>query len=309
MGLLERPVSSSDYLTAREMDFSKIGEMKANEPAYSFYNAVLKVRWANFLIRQAEANWAAWHDIVPFSISTTFSPISRSTELTFQAASSVPWQLHSLLADVCHNLRSPLDYCWMGLVRKVRPGTEERSNFPNGPDRDRVVQLIKNAKLGELEDRAINLIADDLRPHRDVDAGGSAAFQALNGLSNWQKHNLLPLTQGHVDLIATAHRKGAGPVTLPPFRIGVGKSRSVSVEGEVVKVGSSRTFFHGISGFDYIDPETPLLQALRDLSDFSLSWVLKFADTFPEGLNIDLRYAAGPGHREVGDNYRRPQQI
>jgi hypothetical protein len=170
------------------------------EPAISFRHAALKVKWANERIKNLEALCNDFLATKPY-----VAGIEDNAGGDFQIGMTrpVPPAIPLLMGDIVANIRSSLDYAWMGLVRAASGPKAKKRTLPIGDNRKGVIAMIADHPIGAAIEEAKRLLGDTIKSHRDFSDGGNRALAALNELANWNKHNMLIAQVGAVTAHAT----------------------------------------------------------------------------------------------------------
>ena len=157
------------------------------EPATSFSNAALKIIWANEHIKQLHAQIERFNATQPYEVVRKRDSNTGKETLEINQTKPLPHAIALATGDACANLRSALDYAWMGLVRAADPQAKDKKTLPIGNNREDLAAKIKNAPIGVAKSRAHAVLVDQVRAHRDAADGGNLRLAALNKLSNWNK--------------------------------------------------------------------------------------------------------------------------
>jgi hypothetical protein len=247
------------------------------EPFKSFNHAAMKIEWARRSIQQFQLAATAWieHCSSPVQLGENLGGVGYSLVVGVEMPPWVPlWA-----GDICNNLRSSLDFAWMGLVRAANPGSNDKKTLPITDNRKGLLATINKAPIGDALERATILLADNIRPHKDFADGGNVNIVELNDLSNWNKHNLLLAGYAVTELknvkigniqIGTLRNGGRGVVI--DFA-GLSKSPELIYEGKP-KIDIIFAQGGAIRG-------GPILTALANFHDSCLEALNAFRDAFP----------------------------
>lgn len=160
-----------------------------SEPDLSIHHAELKIIWANQLINKLDAEIKSFIERKPYSISLEPEPNADAFLLRVDLSEGIPFLIPCLIGDICNNLRSSIDTCWMGLQRSINPSCR-RSYFPiRSQEVDLEKEVIKTMEGQDL--KKMMTILDQIKPHHEFESGGNKHLISLNELNNWQKHNML----------------------------------------------------------------------------------------------------------------------
>jgi hypothetical protein len=276
------------------------------EPGASFYDAAIKVRWANYLIRELSNRSDAWLSTSSTAIATRVE--HRSSIVTITAPKDTFWTYFTVAADICHNLRNSLDYCWMGLIRAATPEgrTPRRETFPIGRDRVDLQRLVDGSPVGDARDQVSAYLLDQLGAHGDLQDGGSRDLKALNYLSNWQKHNRLPVIDGTL-LIEEARLAAPGGYSLVKRDITLARGEQVEMQipqpGGVFSMPQRPEWRLGLSGNEAVEGRE-VSPTLRELSQFARGVIDDFTRMFPETVHSRMPKVFGPGYdRQESDDF------
>jgi hypothetical protein len=100
--------------------------MPENEPDRSFYQAWLKVLWAELHIVNLQTRCQTFVAQHRYTVAFNHGDGPHDMLIDFKATNPVPVEVLLLAGDAVHNLRSALDYCWMGLLRSISTEAADR---------------------------------------------------------------------------------------------------------------------------------------------------------------------------------------
>lgn len=249
------------------------------EPHLSFCHAALKIVWAGKLINHLDGWCKEFIESKPYDVTSERDDPSGSNYLVQAGATKpIPPAISLLTGDIVGNLRSSLDFAWMGLARDVDPKLS-RLTLPTASNRQGLVKTIQASPVGQAFPQTEGLLGDTIRSHRDFTNGGNRAVAALNQLANWNKHNLL--------IIGVAH-------TSFSFSIGTNVFTDMQVEGDIRRfmefenLGDDEPTHQREATFEIIFNEEhtlvarqALIPTLIRLSQASMQAVQAFCDAFP----------------------------
>jgi len=165
------------------------------EPYISFRQAAIKIVWANELIKHLNAEIVRFIQAKPYEITLAPDPDGGGYVFGARITQPTPLSIPCLAGDICMNLRSSLDYCFMGVKRSINLSANRNGGAPFPTNRKGMDATIRNALKPEANDEITliltELYGDRIKSHQDFAAGGNRTLCALNDLANWQKHNLL----------------------------------------------------------------------------------------------------------------------
>jgi hypothetical protein len=262
-----------------------------DEPAVSFNQAALKIEWSNVLIENLHREGASFIEGKPYHISFQRDPEEGCYRFKVGLTRDVPPQIPLLMGDICGNLRSSLDYAWMGVIRKENPGQTERKSLPIADNRKGLISTIGDAPIKASAKQAKVLLVDVIKSHRDIDNGGNKAVVALNKLSNWNKHNLLVSAVGvtYVPSVTINCRtlKNARMIGVK-VRGGIcSLFESTSAECELTYDGEPTVDI--LFGNHDLVKDEPVVPTLRNLAQATLEALHAFCEAFPSPLNPTFR--------------------
>jgi hypothetical protein len=110
-----------------------------------------------------------------------------------------------MTGDAVHNLRTALDYCWMGLRRSISPDPGKHT-LPRGVKREEVEGTLRKAAIEQSIEGIDAFVLDRIKPYRD----GNYLLWLLGQLDNRNKHNLLitTLAASHVRKMSLSSKSG-----------------------------------------------------------------------------------------------------
>ena len=169
------------------------------EPSLSFHNADLKIKWAAEGLNYLNTICEDFIKSKPYVVRSDPDAAGTGQVLHVGLTQPIPPEINLLAGDIVGNLRSALDFAWMGLVRSLaKTGTKpDKLTLPIGNDRKGLKGTIAQSLVGKaFKKQTESLLVDRIKSHRDLADGGNESLVALNDLSNWNKHNLLIITLG-----------------------------------------------------------------------------------------------------------------
>jgi hypothetical protein len=115
----------------------------------------------------------------------------------FWPKQQIPEFFAILIGDAVHNLRSVLDYLFVGMLRDKVPAVDStKFQFPFGKvDGQGLEQVLDGKRFKPIRDALPDFkrfILEDIKPY----VGGNDTLVSLNILSNMDKHNLIVPTTG-----------------------------------------------------------------------------------------------------------------
>jgi len=245
---------------------------------------MLKVIWAEQHISQLNLALTAFANNTPhFSLK----PNPKHTEgyTLYPTVNEIPIQFSLMAGDIVNNLRSALDCAWMGLVRSS--GTSKKHTIPIADNKKGLEGMIYKAPIGGAVNQAKILLVERMHSHRDIDDGGSPTLMILNKLSNWNKHNMIGLAFGRLDMKNATIRindksvLGFKDVSLvghgPMFHYSDATSDKLNYEGEV----SFDVIFDEVIGVD----EHSIIPFLNQALKYCIQSLNAFCEIFPSEHN------------------------
>jgi hypothetical protein len=266
------------------------------DPNTNFFQARLKLFWADQHVRKAYGIWQAFlqTDFCEIGIEDQFEGEKKIGEcLIVRSVVPLPAELILTIGDAVHNMRAALDYT----VSEILHWKDTRITFPMGETRDELVTSFrtepeivgsKTRKKGrnaavELAIRGIGeYIVEKIRPYK----GGHPTLWALGKLDNTDKHRLLipvlvPQTISDVDTIDDNNNRMSGcSVTVGPGGI----CRALMVSGisgfKIQRYGkpTAEIFFNEI-GIIEGQPAFPALSAMLRGVNETISGIDEFVTT------------------------------
>src|SRR4051812_25585892 len=117
------------------------------EPAISFNQAALKIKWSQQLISDLNRYCTAFINSKPYHVS--FEPNSDGTYYRFGVglAKDIPSVIQLLAGDICGNLRASLDYAWTGIIRKENPAQADKRTLPFADNRKGLISAIPKTSV------------------------------------------------------------------------------------------------------------------------------------------------------------------
>lgn len=245
---------------------------------------MLKVIWAEQHINQLNSALMWFANNTPhFTLKPHPEHIKGYT--LYPTINEIPIQFSLMVGDIVSNLRSALDCAWMGLVRSS--GTSAKHTLPIADNQKGLKATIDNAPIGGMRDKAKILLIECLHSHRDIDSGGSPTLIALNKLNNWNKHNMISLAFGRLNMKNVTIRINDGSVLGfddidlvghgPLFHYSAATSDKLSYEGETF----FDVFFDAAIKINERSVSPFLLQALK----YTVESLNAFCEVFPSEHN------------------------
>lgn len=161
------------------------------EPYKSFAQANSKIEWASILLDNLNRTLTEYISAKPYKITVDRQTDSSGFVFGAHITQPMPLAIPCLIGDICHNLRSALDFCWMGVIRSIEGQNAPKRTMPIQSNVKGLEAAIGQALDGDTARKAHRALVGSIKSHQDFDAGGNTLISALNELSNWQKHNLL----------------------------------------------------------------------------------------------------------------------
>jgi hypothetical protein len=94
-----------------------------------------------------------------------------------------------IIGDAIHNLRTAIDYAYVGAIQKHVPCTlDSYTKFPTGETREDVENRLKGRKIDVLSPKLFNWIVSNVKPYV---IGGNCLVKMLHDLDVSDKHWLL----------------------------------------------------------------------------------------------------------------------
>lgn len=254
------------------------------EPFKSFNHAAMKIEWARRSIQQFQLAVTGWveHCDSPVQLAENLGGVGYSLVVGVEMPPWVPlWA-----GDICNNLRSSLDFAWMGLVRAANPGSNDKKTLPIADNRKGLLATINKAPIGGALETATILLAENIRPHKDFADGGNVNIAELNDLSNWNKHNLLLAGYAVTEL----KNVKIGNIQIGTLRNG-GRGVIINFAGHIK---SAELIYEGKPMIDIIFAQgnaikgRSILTTLADFHDSCLEALNAFRGAFPDPAAGDL---------------------
>lgn len=267
-----------------------------DEPHFSFFNAAARVRWGYYHLRHLRGELDKWFSLSQSSISS--GPTKSGVEITISAAEMQYWPIYAVSADIVHNLRSALDYCWMGLLRGAADGPYDgKETYPVGGSREWIMKKVAKLNLGDFRDRALKIVLDDVTVLKDDVRDVQSPLSILTDLNNWQKHNALPIMVGDTTIPRITFFGGGFPdVVIRDTKVPFGGSVTVKSPFRSPHYRFDGVVRHEVrlDGFPPLD-DMPLVEALIYLADETKRFVKIFFTAFPEAVWFRPDRVFGPG--------------
>ncbi|KAA0583330.1 hypothetical protein FZ983_01565 [Azospirillum sp. B21] len=260
------------------------------EPHISFQHAACKIRWSYGLIESLKKEIGAFSDKKPFNVSLVKAPDFTGYLLHVELTEPVPDTIPCMIGDICHNLRSVGDFCWMGLRRSQNIG-DQKKTLPICDNAKGLEKIVDQSFVGDMRDKAKDVLVNKIRSHRDFISGGNKILAELNHLSNWQKHNML----------------------VPSFAVTeLGENTVIrSNDGSVIRMGKAKVMGPRIAGIGGTyaemtydsEPDIDMLIGLK-YTEYSYS-VVNVVVEFHNMMCEILNYFCGTWPSEMNPRYNR----
>lgn len=258
-----------------------------DEPAVSFNQAALKIKWAEILIDQLNRHCTSFVDEKSYTVVFKRDAEIGSYFFKVGLTRQVPPEIPLLMGDICSNLRAALDYAWTGLVRKEHPGYAHRCTLPIADNRKGLKSTIAKSLVKAAANEAEVLLVDRIKSHRDYANGGNTAIVALNELSNWNKHNLLIASVGVTNVPSVTLSSDSGltfKMSGLKVRGGVCSLAQIVVPNAEISYDGDPTVDIVFGKHDFVGDE-PVIPTLANLAQASLQALHAFCEAFPSPLN------------------------
>jgi hypothetical protein len=203
------------------------------EPQLSFSHATAKLEWSARCVNSFRIVKEEFEKEKPYTIVSVPNLSEPGNSLKVGLKDPLDARFALIAGDTVFNLRSLLDYAWMGLVRAAtdKP-TPTKSTLPIADNKRGLLKMIDNAPIGAATPLAKRLLVEVLGAHRDFSDGGNPNLVALNELSNWNKHNLITTTVGVTKLRNLAYVSGN-------HRIEIGELEVKGEVGDIANLGGA----------------------------------------------------------------------
>lgn len=155
-----------------------------NEPDLSFASAVHKVRWAEHHIDEMNRILSV---LIENCRQTTGLGGETDRQYIGIRNFAIPPEILCAIGDTCHNLRSALDCCWMGLKRAQGVVKDGKNTLPRDNGRKGVETTIDQTTVESSFPGAKRFILEDLQAFE----GGNEILWLVGKIDNWDKHNML----------------------------------------------------------------------------------------------------------------------
>jgi len=103
-----------------------------------------------------------------YSVEVEVNPESKkpSIKRAIRGLGTRREQIALLTGDAVHNLRTALDYAWIGVVKKLLPSAlDDFSKFPVRKTREEVENALKGRKVDTLCPALYERVVSDIRPY------------------------------------------------------------------------------------------------------------------------------------------------
>lgn len=156
---------------------------------------------AHLKARRAEKHIQELKDYLVYLGSTYTSTIRKVADGGQLVRFEIPNPLEirqtiALIAgDALNNLKSSLDYAWIGLLEKHQIALPKRPKFPIYKDAHGVEDYLTKSNIPR-ESPVFDYIMNTCRPHEQ----GQSVFRALHQLNNHDKHRLLLPTMSYAGI-------------------------------------------------------------------------------------------------------------
>jgi hypothetical protein len=247
----------------------------------------LKIEWSHVLIENLNHECASFIKGKPYHVSFERDVEKRCCRFNVGFTRKIPPQIPMLMSDICGNLLASLDYAWMGVIRKENPTQAEKRTLPIADNRKGLKSTIRNTPIQTAIKEAEILLVDRIKSHRDFTDGGNKAIAAFNGLSNWNKHNLLMVAGGVTAIPGLiANSSTMRDYRISDIKIYGGVCSPISIDGsdcEITYDGDPTVDI--VFGKHELVWNEPVVPTLRNLAQTSLEALHAFCETFPDPRN------------------------
>jgi hypothetical protein len=165
-----------------EMDLEKWYDSQTGRP--QFDDARLKIKRATKHMQEMKDAL----ERLPGCIQLSLIPKGDGAVVKFDVSGveAVRRDVAVIAGDAMNNLKSALDYAWIGLLDRHQIPAPNRPKFPVYANRSELVGYLKSVSIPE-NSQPFTFMADDLRPFEE----GNCTIRALHLLNNQDKHQLL----------------------------------------------------------------------------------------------------------------------
>lgn len=200
-----------------------------------FRGAHLKIERANEHIANITKVIAALPDAYAARIYIEPQTGDTFVEYGLNGGRKVISDLALIIGDAIHNLRSAIDYAWVGTLAKYVPPIIPNDSFPIHPTPDGVKGALKKRKIEE-PSPVHDVVFTWIKPYN----GGNDSVRAIHILDRQDKHRLLlPLLNVVFQRVEVQDPGGSVQrfdwvLTLPgPYRRKVAKGSQIKNQGEI----------------------------------------------------------------------------
>src|ERR1700756_1655253 len=153
-----------------------------------FAAARLKIERANKHIADLDRIVSA----LPDAYVSTIEPnekLGQTVKYTPPDVTKIAAEMGVIIGDAIHNLRTAIDYAYVGVIQKHVPSTLDRyTTFPTGETREDVENRLKGRTIDVLNPKLFNWIVNNVKPYV---VGGNCLVKMLHDLDVSDKHWLL----------------------------------------------------------------------------------------------------------------------
>jgi hypothetical protein len=153
-----------------------------------FAQSDLKLKRANKHIADVNTIIRSLPDAYVVTIERDDKARQQSLKYNLPNAENIALEIALVTGDAIHNLRTALDYAWVGTIGRLVPSAlDSRTKFPVYPTRNDLEGALKGRKIDVASPALFKWIVSDTMPY----AGGNGSLCSLHELDIADKHTLL----------------------------------------------------------------------------------------------------------------------